>query len=46
VFRTSSVLPAKLTPGVSDQDQIHRYPDSPYYGCSTDMGGGFVKGAE
>lgn len=25
VFRTSSVLPAKLTPGVSDQDQIHRY---------------------
>ena len=29
VFRTSSVLPAKLTPGVSDQDQIHRYSDTP-----------------
>ncbi|WP_236745637.1 integrase core domain-containing protein, partial [Mycobacteroides abscessus] len=26
---TSSVLPAKLTPGVSDQAQIHRYSDSP-----------------
>ena len=34
VFLTSSVLPAKLTPGVSDQDQIHRYPDSPGRGCA------------
>jgi hypothetical protein len=29
VFLTSSVLPAKLTLGVSDQDQIHRCSDSP-----------------
>jgi hypothetical protein len=29
VFLTSSVLPAKLTPGVSNQDQIHRCSDSP-----------------
>ncbi|WP_238390901.1 MULTISPECIES: hypothetical protein [unclassified Mycolicibacterium] len=28
-FPTSSVPPAKLTPGVSDQDQIHRCSDSP-----------------
>jgi hypothetical protein len=30
VFLTLSVLPAKLTPGVSDQDQIHRFSDSPW----------------
>ncbi|MEC4765607.1 hypothetical protein VT930_21300, partial [Mycobacterium sherrisii] len=29
VFLTSSVLPTKLTLGVSNQDQIHRYSDSP-----------------
>jgi hypothetical protein len=29
VFLTSSVLPAKLPLGLSDQDQIHRFSDSP-----------------
>lgn len=44
--RTSSVFPARFTLGVSDQDQIHRYSDSPtIYGCSTrgsDSGDGFA----
>jgi hypothetical protein len=29
VFLTCSVLPDKLTPGVSEQDQIHRCSDTP-----------------
>jgi hypothetical protein len=34
LFLTLSVLPANLTLGVSDQDQIHRFPDSPRFSDS------------